>query len=162
MTIYRDKITSWVELKKTLTALRGREKCVVFTNGCFDILHVGHTRLLQEAKKQGDVLVLGLNTDESVRRLKGSSRPVNSQDDRAELLAALDCVDFVVLFEQDTPCDLISFLKPDVHVKGGNYDPKNYERMPEAKIVHEYGGRVHIVPLIDGRSTTRVIEKVQQ
>jgi D-glycero-beta-D-manno-heptose 1-phosphate adenylyltransferase len=138
------------------------DKKVVFTNGCFDILHIGHVRLLNIAKSYGDILVVGVNSDNSVKRFKGEDRPVNGQDDRCELLNNLKSVDYVIVFDEDDPCRIISELKPNVHVKGGDYDPDNYDTMPESKVVRDLGGEVKIVPLIQGKSTTGIIDKVQK
>lgn len=134
-----------------------REKKIVFTNGCFDIIHAGHVRYLTAAKNFGDALIVGLNTDESVRRLKGASRPINSQDDRAEVLLGLKAVDHVIFFGEQTAENLIAEVKPDVYVKGGDY---TLETLPEAKIVQSYGGRVEFVNLVAGRSTTKIVEKI--
>lgn len=134
-----------------------REKKIVFTNGCFDIIHAGHVRYLTAAKNFGDVLIVGLNTDESVRKLKGASRPINSQDDRAEVLLGLKAVDHVIFFGEQTAENLIAAVKPDVYVKGGDY---TLETLPEAKIVQSYGGRVEFVNLVAGRSTTKIVEKI--
>ena len=133
------------------------EKKIVFTNGCFDIIHVGHIRYLTAAKSFGDVLIVGLNTDESVRKLKGESRPVNNQDDRAEVLLGMKAVDHVIFFGEQTAENLIYELKPDIYVKGGDY---TLETLPEAKIVQSYGGRVEIVNLVAGKSTTNIIKKI--
>jgi glycerol-3-phosphate cytidylyltransferase len=132
-------------------------KVVVFTNGVFDILHAGHVQYLDKAKSLGDFLVVALNTDSSVSRLKGPTRPLNSLSDRMAVIAALRCVDCVVSFEEDTPERVISEIKPDIHVKGGDY---SVESLPESRIVHEYGGKVVILPLLEGRSSTRVIDKL--
>lgn len=137
--------------------LRRRGKKIVFTNGCFDIIHAGHVRYLTTAKNFGDALIVGLNTDESVRRLKGDSRPINSQDDRAEVLLGLKAVDHVIFFGEQTAENLIAEVKPDVYVKGGDY---TLETLPEAKIVHGCGGRVEFVNLVAGRSTTNVVKKI--
>ena len=137
--------------------LREAGQRVVFTNGCFDILHAGHVRYLQEARAQGDCLVLGLNTDASVQRLKGPTRPINNELDRAEVVGALACVDYVVLFGEQTAENLIAKVRPAVYVKGGDY---TLETLPEAKIVQSYGGRVHFVEMVPGRSTTNVIKKI--
>jgi len=137
--------------------LRRREKKIVFTNGCFDILHAGHVRYLAAAKKFGDELIVGLNTDESVRRLKGAHRPINCQEDRAEVLLALKAVDHVIFFGEQTAENLIAEVKPDVYVKGGDY---TLDTLPEAKIVQSYGGRVELVNLVAGRSTTNVVKKI--
>lgn len=137
--------------------LRRQGKRIVFTNGCFDIIHAGHVRYLTTAKSFGDVLIVGLNTDESVRKLKGASRPINTQADRAEVLLGLKAVDYVIYFGENTAENLIAEVKPDVYVKGGDY---TLETLPEAAIVQSYGGRVELVNLIAGRSTTNVIEKI--
>ena len=134
-----------------------REKKIVFTNGCFDIIHAGHVRYLTAAKNFGDALIVGLNDDESVRRLKGASRPINSQDDRAEVLLGLKAVDHVIFFGEQTAENLIAEVKPDIYVKGGDY---TLETLPEAKIVQSYGGRVEFVNLVAGRSTTKIVEKI--
>ena len=154
------KIVSAEELVKLVALLKSKNKKIVFTNGCFDILHAGHLKLLREAKSFGDILVVGLNSDGSVRRLKGNSRPINSQERRAEALSNLGCVDYIVIFEENTPCEIISQIKPNIHVKGGDYDPCNYAKMPEAEIVHKYGGEVKIVKLVEGESTTAIINKM--
>lgn len=132
-------------------------KKVVFTNGCFDILHIGHLRYLQEAKKQGDVLIVGVNTDSSVKRLKGEERPINGEEDRAELLTGLEAVDYTVLFEEDTPEALLEILKPSIHVKGGDY---RKEDLPETKIVEKHGGEVRILKFVEGKSTTNIVKKI--
>ena len=137
--------------------IRRQGKRLVFTNGCFDIIHAGHVRYLTAAKNFGDVLIVGLNTDESVRRLKGSSRPINNQDDRAEVLLALKAVDHVIFFGEQTAENLIAEIKPNVYVKGGDY---TLETLPEAKIVSQFGGRVELVNLVAGRSTTNIVEKI--
>lgn len=139
--------------------LRRGGKRIAFTNGCFDILHAGHVRYLSKARSFGDCLVLGLNTDASVRRIKGPSRPVNREEDRAEVVGALSSVDYVVLFGEATAESLIAKVKPDVYVKGGDY---TLETLPEAKVVVSYGGRVEFVPMVEGRSTTAVIARIQQ
>ena len=131
---------------------------VVFTNGCFDILHVGHLQTLTRAAAQGSRLVVGVNSDASVRRLKGPSRPVNTEQARATLLAGLRCVDAVTVFEEDTPVPLLEVLQPQVHVKGGDY---KVEDLPEAATVKAYGGRIVIIDLVPGRSTTGLIEKTR-
>ncbi|MBQ3443314.1 MAG: D-glycero-beta-D-manno-heptose 1-phosphate adenylyltransferase [Selenomonadaceae bacterium] len=137
--------------------LRQRGKQIVFTNGCFDILHAGHVRYLTTAKSFGDVLIVGLNTDESVRRLKGANRPINTQDDRAEVLLGLKAVDHVIFFGEQTAEALIAEVKPAVYVKGGDY---TLETLPEAAIVQSYGGRVELINLVAGRSTTNIIGKI--
>ena len=136
---------------------RSRGKQVVFTNGCFDLLHVGHVKYLQKARELGDLLVVGLNTDASVRRLKGESRPLIEESERAHILAALDCIDFVVLFDEDTPLKVIEALAPAVLVKGGDY---NVDEVVGRELVEAAGGRVELVQFVDGRSTSRIIEKI--
>jgi rfaE bifunctional protein nucleotidyltransferase chain/domain len=137
--------------------LRAEGKRIVFTNGCFDILHVGHLRYLQQARALGDVLVVGLNTDAGVRRLKGPSRPIVPDEERAELLAGLECVDYVTLFDEPTPVETIAALRPHLHAKGGDY---RAEDLPEAEIVRAVGGEVVIMPLVPGRSTTDIVSRV--
>ena len=137
--------------------LKQSGKQIVFTNGCFDIIHAGHVRYLTTAKNFGDVLIVGLNTDESVKRLKGDSRPINNQDDRAEVLLGLKAVDHVIFFGEQTAENLIAEVKPNVYVKGGDY---TLETLPEAKIVQHCGGRVELVNLVAGHSTTNIIEKI--
>ena len=132
---------------------------IVFPNGCFDILHAGHVRYLEKARSFGDCLVLGLNTDASVRCNKGPARPINGELDRAEVVGALKAVDYVVLFGEKTAETIIAKVRPDVYVKGGDY---TLETLPEAKIVQSYGGRVEFVQMVAGRSTTNVIKKIEQ
>lgn len=134
-------------------------KKIVFSNGCFDILHAGHVEYLSAAKKLGDVLVIGLNSDASVRRLKGSNRPVCGETDRAAVLSALEVVDSVVLFNEDTPEELIGILLPDILVKGSDWA---IDEIAGAPAVLEHGGAVLTLPLLEGRSTTGIIEKIIQ
>jgi len=135
-------------------------KRVVWTNGCFDILHVGHVRSLRDAKALGDVLVVGINSDASVRKIKGEGRPVVGQDDRAELLSALEPVDYVTIFEETDPVAVLSKLKPDIHCKGAEYaDGKR--PVPERDIVLGYGGEIRFLPLHEGRSTSGMLERVK-
>ncbi len=152
----RTKIVSLVLLKKKLKRLRPRR--IVFTNGCFDLLHYGHVAYLEAAKKRGDVLVVGLNTDASVRRLKGRGRPVTPQKERAAVLAALACVDYVTLFSDDTPLRLIEAVCPDVLVKGGDWKTS---QIVGASCVTACGGRVLILPLVKGRSTTGLLKRIK-
>ena len=137
--------------------LRAEGKRIVFTNGCFDILHVGHLRYLQQARALGDVLVVGINTDAGVRRLKGPSRPIVPEDERAELLAGLECVDYVTLFDEPTPVETIAALRPHLHATGGDYRP---EDLPEADTVRAAGGEVVILPRVPGRSTTDIVKRI--
>lgn len=132
---------------------------IVFTNGCFDIIHAGHVRYLAEARKLGGTLIVGLNSDRSVRELKGPTRPVNHQDDRAEVLAALAAVDYVVIFDERTAEILISEVKPDIYVKGGDYC---IEDIPEAKIVAGNGGKTVLIPEVVGRSSSNIIRKISK
>jgi D-beta-D-heptose 7-phosphate kinase / D-beta-D-heptose 1-phosphate adenosyltransferase len=153
------KIKQRDALKVLMDDKRGRGKIIVFTNGCFDLLHVGHVKYLQKARQLGDLLVLGLNSDASIRRLKGPKRPLIDQEERAHILAALDCIDYVVIFDEDTPLELISALRPHILVKGGDYTP---EGVVGKEIVESYGGRVELIQFVDGKSTTNIIEKILQ
>ena len=136
------------------------EQRVVFTNGCFDILHVGHIRYLTVAKQLGDILVVGLNSDDSVCQLKGPDRPINSEADRAEILAALAAVDHVVIFQEPRVNRLVTHLKPDLYVKGGDYSIDSLDR-GEVDALRSVGAEIKIVPLVPGRSTTRLINAIQ-
>lgn len=140
------------------TLLRAEPCRIVFTNGVFDILHAGHVTYLEEARALGDILVVGLNSDDSVRRLKGPTRPINTQEDRARVLGALRCVDHVIIFDDDTPLAVITALIPDVLVKGGDY---TRDTVVGADIVEQHGGAVVIIPLLEGRSTTSIIARSQ-
>lgn len=131
---------------------------IVFTNGCFDVLHYGHVHYLLQAKELGDILVIGLNSDNSVRRLKGPTRPINGENERAFVLAALACVNYVTLFEEDTPEELIKVVRPDVLVKGGDYTLDN---IVGADFVMQNGGTVTTIPFVEGFSSTRIIEKLK-
>jgi len=145
------------EAKRVVDSLKAQGKTVVFTNGCFDILHPGHVTYLSQAKALGDVLVIGLNSDASVRRLKGPSRPIMPEADRAFMLLALKAVDYVVIFDEATPMELISQLRPSIHVKGGDYQ---VDDLPETKIVKSYGGEVKILGFVEGQSTTDIIGRI--
>jgi len=135
---------------------------LVLTNGCFDILHVGHVRYLEQARSLGDALAVGLNSDASTRRLKGPGRPVNSEGDRAEILAALATVDYVTIFDEDTAAELVEAIRPAIYVKGGDYpaDADAAGFPPEGRLVLAYGGSVEILPYLDGHSTTGLIKRV--
>lgn len=152
------KIKSLKQLEAFLKKARSRSVKIVFTNGCFDVLHFGHVDYLRKARKCGDCLVVGLNTDRSVRALKGEGRPVNHQRDRAEVLSELACVDAVTFFGEATPLGLIKRVRPDVLVKGADYT-KN--KIVGADFVESYGGRVRRVPLVKGRSSSRTLEKIR-
>jgi len=152
-----NKILDRAVLKDKLDALRKQGQKIAFTNGCFDILHVGHVRYLQEAKNTADVLVLALNSDSSVRSIKGEKRPLVPEEERALVLAALECVDFVTIFPELTPLELICYLKPDILIKGGDW--------PEDKVIgrneiRQWGGHVKIIPEVAGKSTTNIVEKI--
>ncbi|HSJ56900.1 MAG TPA: D-glycero-beta-D-manno-heptose 1-phosphate adenylyltransferase [Anaerolineae bacterium] len=146
-------------LRAHVEMLRREGKRIVFTNGCFDILHGGHVLYLNRAKELGDVLVVGVNTDESVARLKGPDRPINGLQDRMQVLAGLSSVDLVIPFHEDTPKNLIRIVRPDLFVKGGDYTP---DTLPEAPLVRELGGEVHIMPYLESRSTTSIIDRIRQ
>jgi rfaE bifunctional protein nucleotidyltransferase chain/domain len=150
------KIKSVASLKRLLTR-RGRRR-VVFTNGCFDLLHPGHVRYLEQARARGDLLVVALNSDASVSRLKGPERPINRLADRLEVMAALECVDFVTWFEEDTPLGAILSLRPDVLVKGGDWKVAD---IVGGKEVLSWGGKVRSLPYVEGKSTTRIIERAK-
>lgn len=152
------KITTLSRLLKALSNQR-QGKRVVFTNGCFDILHYGHVKYLKEAKSCGDILVVGLNSDASIRRLKSSKRPINTEKDRAEVLAALESVDHIIVFSEDTPYKLIGSLKPDILVKGGDW---RKEKIVGADIVLANGGKVLSLPYVKNKSTTNTIKKLIQ
>jgi len=151
------KIGSLDELKQISKRLKKEGRKVVFTNGCFDLLHIGHIKYLQKAKEFGDVLVIGVNSDNSVKKIKGEKRPLLPQEERAQILAALECVDYVIIFSELTPEKVIEALKPNVHVKGGDYQP---EELPEARIVESYGGKVMVVNEIEEKSTTELINLI--
>ncbi|MCE9500766.1 MAG: D-glycero-beta-D-manno-heptose 1-phosphate adenylyltransferase [Leptospira sp.] len=135
-----------------------RPKKIIFTNGCFDILHPGHVSYLSMAKDLGDILWIGLNSDSSVRKIKGEDRPVNSEQDRALILSSLVFVDLVTIFTEETPVELLSVIKPEIHVKGGDYIIEN---LPEYPVVKKNGGEVKILPFIKGNSTTSIINKIK-
>ncbi|MDT3739438.1 MAG: D-glycero-beta-D-manno-heptose 1-phosphate adenylyltransferase [Candidatus Kapabacteria bacterium] len=134
-------------------------KTIVFTNGCFDIIHAGHIAYLNDSKKLGDILVIGLNSDDSVKRLKGPSRPYNNINDRAVVLSALKPVDYVSVFEEDTPLELITAILPDILTKGGDYNPDN---IVGADIVRAGGGKVVVINYVEGKSTTLIIDKLKK
>lgn len=147
------------ELPNLLKKLRNENKTIVTTNGCFDILHVGHVRYLEKTKSFADVLIVALNSDKSVKSIKGESRPINNENDRAEVLSGLKSVDYVVLFDEDSPIDLLLEIKPDVYTKGADY---TVETLPEAKKIIEAGGRIEFISFVEGKSTTSIIEKMRK
>jgi D-beta-D-heptose 7-phosphate kinase/D-beta-D-heptose 1-phosphate adenosyltransferase len=151
-----ERIMDWQQAVRWRAGLGTRS--LVFTNGVFDLIHPGHVAVLLAARREGDALVVGVNSDESVRRLKGEGRPVRTEQDRAMVLAALAMVDAVVIFDQDTPLELIRALKPDVLVKGGDYTEATVVGAPEVRAL---GGRVVIVPLVAGQSTTAIVETLR-
>lgn len=151
-------VRDWKELAAELARARAGGRKAVFTNGCFDLLHVGHVRYLKEARSLGDLLIVGVNSDASVRRLKGPERPLQSENDRAEILASLAAVDFTTVFEQETPLELIQALRPDVLAKGGDWKPETIVGGP---FVLSYGGQVRSLSFVDGRSTTKLVEKAR-
>ena len=145
-------------LKAILDEERKRQKKIVFTNGCFDLIHLGHIRLLREAKKKGDILVVAINSDESVRKLKGSDHPVFPEEERAETLAAMEMVDYVTVFREDDPYRIIKLLKPDVLVKGGDW---SRDKIIGRDILQSYGGEVLTVPEVKGCSSSNLIERIR-
>jgi rfaE bifunctional protein nucleotidyltransferase chain/domain len=152
------KLKNLEDLKVIAADARSQGKKLVFTNGCFDLLHRGHVHVLREAKACGDLLITGINSDSSVKQIKGPARPVLPESDRCELLGAMEMVDFVILFNEPDPHDLISALRPDVLVKGGDW---NVEKIIGADLVEETGGRVVVIPYIKGFSTTEIIERIK-
>ena len=155
----KEKIKGREELQGTIEKLGKRGKRVVFTNGCFDLLHVGHLRYLEKARSLGDILVVGVNSDQSVQRLKGPRRPILPLEERMEILSGLECVDYVVPFNEMTPLELISFLKPHVLVKGGDWTK---ETTVGKEVVEGLGGEVVILPFVEGNSTTDIIKTILQ
>ncbi len=155
----RKKIRTKDELRDILQDHKGRGKRIVFTNGCFDILHIGHVRCLEEAKKHGDILIVALNSDRSIRSIKGPSRPFTPEAERAEILSALACVDYVVIFDEPDPLELISSLKPNILVKGGDWTP---ETTIGREVVEGTGGSVVIIPHIQGVSTSTIVDRIVQ
>ena len=152
------KLYSRRALSRLVNHLRRRGKSIVFTNGCFDILHAGHVQYLQRARQMGDFLVVGLNSDRSTRKLKGPGRPVNSQQDRAQVLTALSCVDYVSIFDEDTPLELIKAVKPHILVKGADWKASSIAGRRE---VLSWGGRVRRIQLLKGRSTSAIVKKIK-
>lgn len=156
-TRFRTKIKNLKELKNIVSNLRTKGKKIVFTNGCFDMLHYGHVMYLEQAKRKGDVLIVALNSDASVKRIKGLTRPIINEKDRLGIIAGLESVDYVTLFKEDTPLEIIKALKPDILVKGANW---NKDNIVGADFVQDYGGRVSTVKLAKGRSSTNLIKKI--
>lgn len=153
------KIINRDQIADVVSNSKATGKTLVFTNGCFDIIHAGHVRYLAEARKLGDCLIVGLNSDRSVQELKGPTRPVNHQEDRAEVMTALAAVDYVVVFDERTAENLIREIKPDIYVKGGDYCIAD---IPEAKIVAANGGKTVLIPEVVGRSSSNIIKKISE
>ncbi|MDD3437542.1 MAG: D-glycero-beta-D-manno-heptose 1-phosphate adenylyltransferase [Candidatus Gastranaerophilales bacterium] len=152
-TVKREKIRDIVK------DIQASGKTVVTTNGCFDILHVGHVRYLQKTKSFADYSIILLNSDKSVKLIKGQDRPINNENDRAEILCALSCVDYVVLFDESSPRDLLNEIKPDVHTKGADYST---ETLPEADVILKNGGTIEFIEFVEGKSTTKIIKKMNK
>ncbi len=153
-----EKIRSRTALKKILDSLKEKGKSIVFTNGCFDILHYGHVKYLEDARRQGDVLVVGLNSDKSVKKIKGQNRPIVNQNDRSRMLAALESVDFVIIFDEETPSEIIKYLLPNILVKGGDWDKKE---IVGSDVLNKTGGKVIVIPFVEGKSTSNIIDKIK-
>jgi rfaE bifunctional protein nucleotidyltransferase chain/domain len=153
----KNKIMSRLQISGVVTDLKKERKKIVFTNGCFDLIHVGHVRYLQKARVLGDRLVVGLNSDQSVRRIKDPARPLISEDQRAEVLAALECVDYVVLFDEDDPFELIKEIRPDILVKGADW---SMDKIIGANLVSSYGGEVKRIELVPSISTSEIINRI--
>lgn len=147
------------QLAEHVEQLKAQGKKIVTTNGCFDILHLGHVRILEAARQMGDILIVGINTDDSVKRLKGPERPLNNHLDRAEVIGALRSVDYVTIFPEDTPVEMLEIIKPDIHVKGSDYQPST---LAETPVVEKHGGQVRILGLVDGKSTTLLLKKIRE
>ncbi len=153
------KVKSITSLREVLRSLRRKKKRIVFTNGCFDLLHYGHLQYLKKAKMSGDILAVGLNSDSSLRKLKGAGRPLVPEKERAEILAALEFVDYVIIFSEETPANLIHQVKPDILVKGGDY---SLDEIVGRDFVQSYGGKVVTIPLVKGKSTTDLIRRTKK
>ncbi|MDA3813573.1 MAG: D-glycero-beta-D-manno-heptose 1-phosphate adenylyltransferase [Candidatus Cloacimonetes bacterium] len=155
----KHKLKTWDEITKIVKELKSQNRKIIFTNGCFDILHSGHVKYLAEAEELGDILILGLNSDSSVKRLKGNDRPINNEIERATVLSALSTVSYIVIFEDDTPYMLINHIKPNILVKGGDWKP---EEIVGSDIVSSYNGEVKSLSFIEGKSTTDIINKMKE
>lgn len=156
-----DKLKSFEELKNVVKDLKSKNKAIVWTNGCFDILHTGHIRYLQKAKEQGDILIIGLNSDSSVKNLKGNNRPIIPENERAEILSALQCVDYIIIFSEQHPTKYLEAIKPDVYVKGGDYNINTIVQ-EERKIIESYQGKIAIINVSTENSTTNIINKIKE
>ncbi|OGP66252.1 MAG: glycerol-3-phosphate cytidylyltransferase [Deltaproteobacteria bacterium RBG_13_47_9] len=153
----REKIKTKEDLRRIVDDLKAKRKRIVFTNGCFDLLHVGHIRYLEEAKTLGDILVVGVNSDQSVRSIKGPYRPILPGEERAEILSGLGCVDYITIFDETDPLELISFLQPHILVKGGDW---TQDTTVGREVVERSGGEVIILPFVQGASTSNLIETI--
>jgi len=153
----REKIKAKEDLRKIVDDFKTKGEKIIFTNGCFDLLHVGHIRYLEEAKALGDILVVGINSDQSVRRIKGPYRPILPEEERAEILSGLGCVDYITIFDEADPLELISFLRPHILVKGGDWTK---ETTVGKEVVERSGGEVVILPFVQGASTSNLIEAI--
>ena len=149
------KVVKRSEIKKLAQKYKEKNKTIAFTNGCFDILHIGHVRYLKESKKTADILIVGLNSDASVKKIKGDSRPINNEIERAELLAELNSVDFVVVFDENSPSDLIDEIKPNVYTKGADY---TLETLPEKDVVLKNNIKMEFIKFTEGKSTTNILK----
>lgn len=156
---FREKIIPWDQLREWRTAMRAQRKKLVVTNGCFDLLHLGHVTYLETARNLGDALLIGLNGDESVRQLKGDGRPVNPEADRAAVIAALECVAGVCIFTEKTAMRFLAAAQPDIYAKGGDYTLESVNQ-EERRLVEQAGGKVVIVPVVPGKSTTAILERI--
>lgn len=158
---FREKIIPWDKLSEWRAVMRARGKKLVVTNGCFDLLHLGHVSYLENARNLGDALLVGLNGDDSVRQLKGDGRPVNTEADRAAVLAALECVDGVCIFSEKAALRFLAAAQPDIYAKGGDYTLETVNQ-EERRLVETAGGKVVILPIVPGKSTTAILEKVSR
>ena len=158
---FRDKIISWDNLPHWREVLHKSGRKLVATNGCFDLLHLGHVTYLESARNQGDALIVGVNGDEGVRQLKGSTRPINSEADRAAVLASLQCVDAVCIFTEKRATRFLAHAQPDIYVKGGDYTLETLDQ-DERRTVEQAGGRIIILPFVPGKSTTAILEKISR
>lgn len=157
----RQKMLSWPEVLTVREQAHAAGRLVVWTNGTFDLLHPGHVSSLQSARALGDILVVGVNSDRSVRAYKGPSRPILNEQERSAMLSALECVDYVIVFDEDTPVEALTKLRPDIHCKGAEYAPPNGRPVPERGVVEGYGGRIVYLPLVPGVSTTDILSRIQ-
>ena len=154
---FREKIVGVDEIEDICRKIRNEDFSIVTTNGCFDILHLGHVEFLQSASDYGDILIVGINSDSSVRRIKGEGRPVNNEVSRSSVISSLGFIDYCVIFSEDTPIQLIRKIKPHIHIKGGDYLGRE---LPEKKVVEENGGVVKILPQVDGFSSTSILKRI--